>query len=218
MHVGDQLNVYEDALAAATGEKRGKVDPALWDIGPLKRYQVKKSLLPVYSQDLLPTVQLAHKCFEESDGSYYTTWIPPQSKTGRQITVAVVGAEQYEKLAAMPLENDQSITVAVVAYGEEKRGMCKFQFDVGGHRYEFVAWPAKDSDKVAAVYHQPLKGAVVMAVLNRWKDDKPFGLSDIVVIEPPKGQKEKEEEDEQPNAGRDSEGVREGGDAVQEGS
>jgi hypothetical protein len=51
------------------------------------------------------------------------------------------------------------------------------------------------------VYRQPLKGAVVIAILNRWKDDKPFGLSDLIVVEPPKGkEKEEEEEDEQPAA------------------
>jgi hypothetical protein len=79
--------------------------------------------------------------------------------------------------------------------------MCKLQLDVDGSRYEFVAWPKKDTDKVADVYRQPLKGAVVIAILNRWKDDKPFGLSDLIVVEPPKGkEKEEEEEDEQPAA------------------
>jgi hypothetical protein len=54
---------------------------------------------------------------------------------------------------------------------------------------------------VADIYHQALKGAIVVAVLNKWRDDKPFALQDIMVIQPPLDAKEEKKTNEQaPNA------------------
>jgi DNA polymerase III alpha subunit len=232
-HIGEKFEQFEAALAAAMGKKKpAPVDPALWDIGPIARYQTRKQILPTYGEDLAKLIVSKHgNAFFETDPdteSNYMGWTPPNSTTHRKLTIAVVGAGQLEQLEIQRLGEGQSMTVAVCAYveahelrafGDDKeKEMCKLQLDIDGGRYEYVAWPKKDSNKVADVYRQPLKGAVVIAILNRWKDDKPFGLSDLFVVEPPKG-KEKEEEDEpeaEPaNAGRDPEGLQPVGQAVE---
>jgi DNA-directed DNA polymerase III PolC len=215
MHVGEQFEMFEAELAKATGKKKPQaVDPKLWDIGPIPRYQTRKQILPTYGEDLAKLIEVQHgNTFFETDdaGNHYMGWTPPNSKTHRNLTIGVVSADQLEQLQVQRLGENQSITAGVAAYvetyemrayGENKeKEMCKLQLDVDGSRYEFVAWPKKDTDRVADVYRQPLKGAVVIAILNRWKDDKPFGLSDLIVVEPPKGkEKEEEEEDEQPAA------------------
>jgi DNA-directed DNA polymerase III PolC len=209
--VGGKFEMFEAELAKAMGKKKPQaVDPALWEIKPLPRYQTCKQMLSTYGDNLgrLIEYQYNDQFFgtDPESGTRYLNWTPPNSKTRRNIVVGLVGAEQLEQLSIQKLVDDQSLTVAVAAYvetyelrafGENKeKEMCKLQLDVEGARYEFVAWPKKDSNQVMDVYHQPLKGAVVIAILNRWKDDKPFGLSDLIVVEQPLKGKEKEEEEE----------------------
>jgi hypothetical protein len=204
--------MFERELALAMGKKKpAEVDPSIWDIKPIPRYQTRKQILPTYGENLAKLIEVQHgNTFFETDptdGSHYMGWIPPNSKSRKSLTISVVDAGQLEQLGIQRLMDDQSLTVAVAAYvesyelrafGENKeKEMCKLQLDIDGGRYEYVAWPKKDSTQVADIYHQPLKGAVVIAIMNRWKDDKPFGLSDLIVVEQPLG-KEKEEEDEQP--------------------
>jgi len=56
---------------------------------------------------------------------------------------------------------------------------------------------------VADVYRQPLKGSIVVAVLNKWREDKPFQLQDLKIVQLPASAKKTKEEttDEQQNAG-----------------
>lgn len=201
-HVGEQLNSYEEALSKATKSKRAAVKPELWNIGPLARFQKRKSILPAYSQDLLPFVD--HHQIGRRGDEQWLTWIPPNSTSRKIVQVPFATADDVDRLESGPMEGD-SVTVAVAAYveecemrtfGDEHKEMCKIRLDIGGGRYEFVQWPKKDTGKVSDAYRQPLKGAVVVAVLNKWREDKPFSLNDILVVEPPL-QKEKEESDEQ---------------------
>jgi hypothetical protein len=117
--------------------------------------------------------------------------------------VPLVSAAEVDRLSHSPMGEGSSITVAVAAYieecelrtfGEEHKEMCKIRLDVDGGRYEFVQWPKKDSKKVADVYRQPLKGSVVIAVLNKWSDNKPFQLQDIRMIQPPLNVKKGEDQ------------------------
>lgn len=202
MHVGEQLNAYEDALHLATGCKREPVKQELWDIGPVRRYQMRKSILPAYGCDLVPLVQ-EHFNRDPYSDEPQLEWTPPNSTTGRQLTLSVATAKDIDHWSVAPLPNDESITCAVAAYveecelrtfGDEHKEMCKIRLDVDGARFEFVQWPSKDTKQVAEIYRQPLKGAVVIAVLNKWRQDKPFALQDLRVVEPPMKTKTKEKE------------------------
>ena len=210
---GEKFEAFETALAMAMGKKKAEVvDSKIWDIKPIARYQTRKQILPTYGEDLANLVLSEHgNGFFDTDpdsGSHYISWTPPNSKTRRQLTIGVVGGGQLEQLEVQHLSEDQSLTVAVCAYvesqeirayGENKeKEMCKLLLDVDGGRYEYVAWPKKDSLQVADVYRQPLKGAVVIAIMNRWKDDKPFGLSDLILVEPPLAKSKEKEEDDEP--------------------
>jgi len=209
-HVGDQLNLFEDALAAATKTKREKVDRELWDVGPLGRYQIRKRILPAYGEDLLPfLVDSFDRNFQDEP---VMEWTPPNSSTGRVLNLNVASADDIDFYENAPMMSDQSVTLAVPAYvedseirvfGDEHKEMCKIRLDVGGARYEFVQWPKKDSKQVADVYRQPLKGSIVVAVLNKWREDKPFQLQDLKIVQLPASAKKTKEEttDEQQNAG-----------------
>ena len=201
-HVGEQLNTYEEALSKATGQKRKPVDPELWNIGPLARFQMRKSILPAYSQDLLPHVD--HHQIGKRGDMQWLTWIPPNSTSRKVLQVPFAGADDVDRLESAPMDSD-SVTVAVAAFveecemrtfGEEHKEMCKIRLDIGGGRYEFVQWPKKDTGKVSDTYRQPLKGAVVVAVLNKWREDKPFSLNDILVVAPPLSAKKEENDDQ----------------------
>lgn len=207
---GEKFEAFELELAKAMGKKKAEpVDSKLWDIQPVTRYQIRKQILPVYGEDLgkLVAEQYGSNFFEfnQDSGEKYRAWTNP--KTGRHMVLNVVGAGQVEQLEIQRLSDKQSVTVAACAYveshelrnfGENKeKEMCKLQLDIDGGRYDYVAWPKSDSNQVSDIYRQNLKGAVVLVILNRYKDDKPFQLSELFVIEQPlpKG-KEKEEEDE----------------------
>jgi len=206
-HMGEQLNMFEDAMAANTF-KREKVEESMWAGGPVKRYQVRKKVLPAYSENLIP---MFREQFDSNwnDGSPLIEWTPPNSTTGRKLTLSVVDADEIDRLQYRPLQDGQSITVAAVAYVDEyelktygkevKKEMCKLLLDIGGGRYEFVQWPKKDSTQVADIYHNNLKGAIVVAILNRWKEDRPFSLSDVIILAPPIKEDSKEDKKEEKN-------------------
>jgi DNA polymerase III alpha subunit len=121
-HVGEQFEMFEAELAKAMGKKKPEpVDPKLWDIGPLARYQTRKQILPTYGEDLAKTVEIQHgNAFFETneDGSRYMGWTPPNSKTRKLLTIGVVSADTLDQLQVQRLMPEQSITAAVAAYVE----------------------------------------------------------------------------------------------------
>lgn len=208
MHVGEQLHAFEDALVANTGCKREAIDSSIWDVGEIKRYQMRKAILPAYSQDI--TAMVAREegspiVYDQYADRMKMPWTPPNSRTGREIDLEILTPNELEIAEVAALGEDEAITIAAVAYveecelrqfGEEKKEMCKLKLDVGGGRFEYVQWPSKDDGKVQEKYHQSLKGAIVIAVLNKWQLNRPFSLQDIVVVQPPLGEEKEEEEPE----------------------
>lgn len=209
MHVGEQLYAFEDALVAACKCQRKKIDDSLWQIGPIARYQTKKGILPAYGEDVTGLVALVDKSpihFNDYAGRYQMPWIPPNSSTGRCLDIDIINANELEQAEIAALGENEAVTIAVCGYvedcelrqfGEERKEMFKLRLDVGGGRFEYVQWPRKDEKKVDAKYHQPLKGAVVIAVLNKWNNSKPFSLQDIVVVQPPMSDSKEEKADVQ---------------------
>jgi hypothetical protein len=208
--LGDQLNLFEDALSAATGQKRKVVDQKLWDVGPLQRYQMKKEVLPVYGCDLIPYVK--EHFDSDFDGNLFYRWEQPHSSTGRVLNLRVANATGIENYKTELLGDQESITVAVAAYVEDQESrpykektkeFCKFILNIDGARFEVCTWPRGESKKPDQKFYQPLKGAVIVAVLNRYGNKRAdFSLSDLRVVQPPLGSKEEEKEDaEVANAG-----------------
>ncbi len=227
MHLGEQLNDFERALAAAvnaTNEELAKrpgaekpklvkpqtVDKAKWDLSRLKRFQIKKSILPAYSMDLLPEIRGATDFVEDTNDGPVINWQPPNSS--RVIKLDVMSASEVERADRTTLAEDEMLQVAVAAYvestrpftwGDEKKEACEVVLDVAGARMQFVKWGGK-AGVIPELFKGSLAGSIVFAVLTKFKTEKPFALDDLLVVQPSLEQSqkqtetkpEKEEEDE----------------------
>jgi hypothetical protein len=205
--------IEKHRLAKRTGEtakvvKPEKVDPALWDIGPLRRFQMRKDILPAYGADLLPLLlDLQVPGLFQSDYGPMVRWSSPYSD--RVMNLAVVGANDVERTERTALLDGHPVQLAVAAYvedtrvfsyGEDRRQACEVQLDVEGARFKFVKWGGK-AGVIPELFKGALKGAVAMAVLTKYKADRPFALDDLIVVQHPLDHnnpepKQKDEEDE----------------------
>jgi DNA polymerase III alpha subunit len=209
MHVGEQLVDFERALAVATGVKKPKsIDPKLWDVSQLTRYQMRKAILPAYGADLVPMVVgmevTPHLYLHEATQSIVYRWTSPY---GKSLELGVAGASDLDRYERAKLSDGESIQIAVICYiddvrvwryGEERREACELQINVEGGRYKFVKWAGKAID-LPAHFKAPLKGAVVIAVLNKYKEGRPFSIEDVYVVQSPLDYSDDSEETNEDN-------------------
>lgn len=194
MHLGEQLVEFERVLCATTKQKTVPVDPKLWDVGPLRRYQMRKAVLPIFGADLVPAVVGAGGCaknLQRRDGELVFFWVPP--KSSRVITLDVANAEQVEQLQKADMSDGQPLQVAVVAhvddvrtfrFGEESRQACELTLDIEGERFKFMKWAGRDID-LTEQFLSLKAGAIAIVVLNKYKSDRPFVAEDVFVVQEP---------------------------------
>lgn len=203
----DKLAMYESALARAKGKKKVEaVDQAFWNLTPLRRFQMRKQVLPAYSEPLMRSIaavdaRVARRRIGESEVAFwprnmgYIAFRPAQS---------VQAIERIEPIM-------DPIWVAVPAYvqsqrnftfGPEAKEACEFILDIDGWRMKFLKWPGwKDDGLLAPVFKTSLKGAVVVATLCRKPSRNPekpsvFNLEDLAVIQDPLSRDKGKQDDE----------------------
>jgi DNA-directed DNA polymerase III PolC len=223
MPLVDQVLRFEMSMAAAETEAACRikstakkiriarpepVDMKALQVGTLKRYQMRKATLPIYGMDLIP-VAADLNLISMVTGGPTVGWIPPNAS--RQRILDVITADRLAKLELRGLEDDRPIEVAVFAYiddvevrnyGEDHREMCKLFLDIEGDRFEFVKWAGK-AIKLPEVYRTKLKGAVVLAVLNKYSSTRPFSIEDLFVVEHPLDHEETDKKEEGDNGKED---------------
>lgn len=201
--VHDNLADYEKALAKSGGKKKAApVDETLVNMSPVARFQRRKAILPAYGEDLCKLLADTNHPIVQRDGNnYYFLWI--NTFSGREEAVRFATnkeVEEAEQSEMSPGERRQAAVVAYVEdtrifnYGEDRREACEVILDVEGGRFKFVKWGGK-AKKVPAIFKEDIKGAIVIAVLNKYKADKPFAIEDLIVIEKPLPFKDAKEED-----------------------
>lgn len=175
--VYDKLSMYEAAIAKVSGKKKvEKVPDALRDLNRITTFQLRKEVLPVYSESLLPMVaslgrkEISNRCW---------------------LDIPILTVEQIQKLAAIsPMPRD-GIAAACAAYIVSQRVFtyqgskeaCEINLDIDGERMSFVKWPGKDG-KLPPFIKEDLSGSIVMATLERYKD-RPFAIKSLDVIQKP---------------------------------
>lgn len=186
-HLGEQLQKYEECLAEATNEvtlklhaasgevKKPKlvkvepVDPTVWDMGVIKRYQLRKQILPAYGMDLSPYVT-NNTPFEMIGAGRLAQLIDDNGWVGSLTVVAHIDTSEFRKF------NDKKTN--------EVKEMCKIVLDVESTKFEFVKWSNREG-KVPEMFKTELKGAIAIVVLNRYKPGKGFSIDDFIVVESP---------------------------------
>lgn len=231
MSMSDRLSMYEQTIAdvqtdmgpvLTKGKKAGQkkqvkakaVDQKYLTLSALQQFQLKKAILPAYGADIaamLAQMGWDYISVANREGDLNFKWLPPNAESYRNIKIANADALQYLKTVEM--EQGTKIYAAVAAYvvdwnvfryGEERKEACKLMLDVEGTRWEFVRWPDKQGN-IPDVFRSSLKGVIAMICLTKYRQDRPFSIEDVVVIQRPFDTAEPDSDsDEEPEKEGDS--------------
>ena len=184
----DQLEMFEEALAKATGKKQEPINEKFLHINQIQRYQMRKHILPAYSVPILPMLverqtpdiaedEKGHWCYR--GGS--TDWLP------------FVSIEKYDELSALvPWPDNLTITVAAAVYIEGQRKFnyqgtkeaVEFIFDWDGTHHKMVKWQGR-GQSLATRFKKPLKGSVCVILMTKYCENKDFCIEDVCEIQSP---------------------------------
>jgi DNA-directed DNA polymerase III PolC len=211
-HMNDKFMLYEtslaDAKSALTGKKvkPGKVAEQFILMSALTRYQMRKNVLPVYTEPLMPLIENlgVEGLVKLRDGNH--CYLPETQETIRSVKTQMgVGADYT--LERLPVVNGQQlkfynedyeiqagqhVTLVTPAYVVAERRFSyqngtkqavDLTLDVDGEHFSFVKWPDRDTGKLNCPTN--LAGSVCLVMCSRYKLDRPFAIDALVVIAPP---------------------------------
>lgn len=194
--VYEQLMEYETEKAKVNGTKAKPIDQKYANVTPLTRFQMKKHILPAWSESLDSIISNMKIAGLVRDPILrYTT-------SGGEYPICHF--EHIEAIEAIKLFPDQVIRVAAPCYivsDERKKyqgnkDMAKLQIDVDGGRLELVKWPNR-SGNLPHLFEQPLTGSVCIVLLSKFSANKPFAIDDLILIQKPLGEMEVSPEPEE---------------------
>jgi DNA-directed DNA polymerase III PolC len=211
----DKIQAYEIALSDAHAEllgtrpKASKKDKekveAFVNMPPIARFQMQKSILPIYSESVLPILlRMNVDGITSARGQYYykpeTADVirdlkhqrgPEHTEPLENLTLVSAGTALKMYNEEFGIYDGQRLSVAAAAYVisdrrfEYKGGTAlELTVDVDGEQFSFVKWPDKKSRKLLAP-PPDLSGAVVVLSLTRWRPTKPFSIDTIHVVQQP---------------------------------
>jgi len=183
----DQLGMYFEAVAKASGKRRVEPVPAKYlNLDSLVRYQMRKAVLPAYSEPLLPLFS-----------GRSIPGFKPQTGTERAYfcrdrAIPFASIKEIERMETVsPWPDDFTVTVAAAAYvvserrfswGDGKQAI-EYMLDIDGGRLKAVRWANRGQKKMPPEYKEDLSGSVVVALLQKRKENKPFSIDDLIVIQ-----------------------------------
>lgn len=204
--IHDKLLEYEKALARVAGKKKpAPIDESLVNLSPIARFQRRKAILPAYGEDLTQLlIDIKSPAIQgEADDPFFTF----NNFRGEEEAVRFARYRDIQEAELTDMAPGERRVAAVSAYvessrffryGDENREACEVVLDVEGGRFQMVRWGGK-AKKIPPVFKQELAGSVVICVINKYKQDRPFSIDDLFVVEPPlpiKKSKEDEVSDE----------------------
>lgn len=204
----EKIQAYHSALAVSMGKKKPEpVDPKWIEMDLLGRYQYRKKVLPIHAEDIRrPACVLA-----QIPGLRMETDLDPDGNPEERFyydteeeTLRVVSGTELRMLSGLRVGRDP-IRVAAIAYvlaartfdyGKEVRKRAvDFTLDLGGVQTNLVLWPPRNGRipnmPVGHRKADTLVGGIVLLTLNRYRDDRPFGIDSIQIIRLPLENKKK---------------------------
>ncbi len=195
LSVVDKLNLYEKALAETREEllpvydKKGnikkqkpdQVDSRYLNINEIMKYQLRKEILPAYTTDIVHLLYQKVEGVEKLGDGYLF-----KDKKDTVPFVNFVNLTTLDNVDPFP-EGKEGLKVAVAAYVEEARTFkyhgykeaIEFILDIGGGKCHNVKWPGKDG-KVLDKFKQIKEKTVVVAILQKFEEGRPFAISNII--------------------------------------
>ena len=214
--IGERIDIFEKSYkeshlltceckikhvqARCVGKKFNRDNSPLRELDSLERFQMTKSILPAYSEDirLLISGEIP-KCLS-LDGERLAYPVMMYSKESRQEklkNLPILSPTAIEKLLNLKGLPDGEINFAGLAYIEDVRifryGPSKekeamdLTLDLCGVSYNVVHWPGRDSDVLPSRLKDSMaKGGIVAVHLNKWNPDKGYSIKSIDLVKPPR--------------------------------
>ncbi len=179
----DQLDSYEQILAEVTGCKREPMDPTYGKLTEIQRYQLRKSVLPAYSDCLTrmvhaPDLERSHLSISHTDRRSYLV------DGDERLVIPTYDETQFMNFHE-PLSTE--LAVGVVAYVTTARPFTwdgkvavEYVLELDGGRFRAVWWPRKN--------RKPKDfgtGAVVAGRMSRSRSGSTFSIDYLVSVSPP---------------------------------
>ena len=190
-----QLEEFEAVYAKVFNKKSPAPPDTKYTCLPyLSQYQLKKSILLGFGKDLRPMfMEVSDSIYKDNMGEFRTT-IKGESYTLRD------AATTAELLRMSPLPQ-QGIRLAVAAYvvkdtrrayHNNTKRMAELTIELEGSKYDLIKWPDKKGLLPVDFLKNNYTGCLVLAVIKKYKEDRPATLEEIVVIQPQLTLKEEE--------------------------
>lgn len=204
--VADKVFAFEAAYAASRGEKKVQPVPEVFtSYSPVRNFQMRKAILPIYSEPLLPLLL-------EGPANWPRTALKQDGArhlfAHNNDYIPVISAQRMARLDNVtPWPEGLRVTVAVPAYvlgrevfrwGPKKaKEALKLQLELeGGRSGEFVKWGDRKTGLLDARYKGKVEGGLILALFTKYTENKPFSLDDFVVFHEPPNLKEDDDDKE----------------------
>lgn len=181
----EKLQAFEVAIAKATGAKKvGAVKDEYLNLNAYDQFLIRKTLLPVYTQDLAALmVDCKHPRISTTYGRYEY-----KSLDGKFIPLwNLADLEAFEGGSQdVPYGGYQ---VAIPGYVATTRNFsfsskegCAVGLNVEGKIWEFVMWPDWNTGRLDPRFNSTLEKQIVVLTLVKRKYDKPFVIQHLEVL------------------------------------
>jgi DNA-directed DNA polymerase III PolC len=189
----DALARFNEVMARVAGKKRpDPVDKKYLSLNRYIKYQMRKAVLPVYTEPLVPMImQVGHPGLHLNENDNKR----PEFELGGCRAPFVVFEELEHIRNHKPWPDNYVVTVAVAGYVTEARKFgygggkeaMELTLDMDGGQVKVVKWPGRQSQRLPEHLRDPgaLKGAIVVAQLTKYSEDRPFTIEDVAIIQPP---------------------------------
>lgn len=185
-------SAFDDQCAALGFKYKPGKKTDIIVIDPLTKYQIRKSILSVYGEDLRRLVKDIEFKFIDN------TKVRPRYKSSswnhrrRQMedhSDPVVGVKTFLADQNSDYLPDGGYRYAIVAYIEEVRSFTYQKFkeavsltiEVGGAKVEIVQWPDKDGN-LPEEAKSLRAGQIIYALVSKYSADKPFAIKETRLI------------------------------------
>lgn len=202
-----KIDLYLQASARAAGDRNPeKPNAKFLNANAMDQYQMKKSVLPAFSEKLLPLIKPYNppQLFVNPHTGR-TCWRTGKDSDGNENQpIGFVSLREIEAIEVVdPWPYPDGLPVAVAAYIISERPFVyqgnkqaiEYVLDVGDGQMKVVRWPARGQKKPPKEFNEPRAGSVVVAELIKFKMNRPFALENITVIKPALNNKKEGESD-----------------------
>ena len=211
--LSEKFNLFVTSMTDATKEILGKkqapkLNHNLTNLSPIERFQMKKSILPSLTEDILPILARANieGISPQKDGKGFSYYSSDVKVIHSILAQSGNDADHLQRLEFVSgpvlkyynteyyIENGQSISTVVAAYitaerhfsynkGKGEKHAVELIFDVDGEQFQSVKWPDRKSGQLTVP--AGLEGSIAILMLTKTKNDRPFSIDAVIVVQPP---------------------------------